>query len=97
MPGAFTFINILPLPRNPVGKALQFLIAYLRCVRPVILPSFGQRAAESVLSGFKTFKNRIRMSNLASTLGTHPLSIRLYGDDKDDVFIHIPLHHLGRY
>lgn len=98
MTKGFTFVNILPLPKYPdLKNALLSLQKYLQCVRPVILASFGQRAAETVLSHFKTIYSRVRKPNIPSKLGVHRLSIHSYGNGEEDVFIHIPLHHPGRY
>ena len=98
MPKAFTFINILPLPNySDYLGALVSLQKYLQCVRPVILASFGQKAAETVISHFKTIPTRSREANISAVLGERALSVYSYGKHDENVFIHIPLSHPGRY
>ena len=93
---SFAFVNALPLPGyTDIPKALQFLNKYLRCVRPIIIASFGKRSSDTVVSGFT--KLPIKKSTSNGILETHvEVSLRPYGDGSETV-IHIPLSHPGKY
>ncbi|GAD94224.1 predicted protein [Paecilomyces variotii No. 5] len=93
----FPFINALPLPGyKDVRKALTFLKAYLQCVKPVLLASYGQRSHATIASGFeKIYTKRLPSSSLRD--GQMKLAICSYGPTKEEVFLHIPLSHPGRY
>lgn len=93
---SFTFMNALPLPGySDIPQALHFLNKYLRCVRPIIIASFGRRSSDTVASGFTNLPVKKSTSN--GVLETQlEVSIRSYGDNPEAV-IHIPLSHPGKY
>ncbi|OKO94545.1 hypothetical protein PENSUB_11812 [Penicillium subrubescens] len=95
---AFPFLNVIPLPKySATVKALDFLSAYFRCTRPIIVVTFGKVAASAMIFNLTKISAKSRLIKSFLTLGTHPLEIRSYDSDDNEAFIHIPLEHPGSH
>lgn len=91
----FTFLNTFPIPKlTDKAKCLQFLKAYFECTRPVMVITFGKRAASAIISNLENINGKSRRAKLFLIPGAWKLGIHSYGTDQnEDVFIHIPLKH----
>lgn len=94
---AFTFLNIVPLPKYIENtNSREFIKTYFECTRPMIVVTFGQKAAVAI-SKLTAIKYRSGYTTASFTLGECHLATRSYGHHEEDLFIHIPLNHPGRY
>lgn len=93
----FPFVNIIPLPKyDDKAECLEMLTAYFQCTRPIIVVTFGKKAASAMISNLSAINHQFGdLKNPFSTLAKYELAIHSYGPDKDDVFIHVPLEHPG--
>lgn len=95
---AFPFINLCPLPRyEDAGRALSLLRSYLQCVRPLLVSSFGGKAASVAKADFKVnataFASIRPYPSLGSAAGC--ATLQSCGPADHDALIHVPLIHPG--
>lgn len=91
------FVNTIPLPNyDDKANCLEMLTAYFECTQPIIVVTFGKKAASAMISNLSTINHQFGdLKNPLSTLAKYELAIRSYGPDKNVVFIHVPLEHPG--
>jgi hypothetical protein len=95
---AFPFINLCPLPRyKDAESALSLLQSYLQLARPLLVSSFGSKAASVAKADFKINAKAFASIRPYPSLGSAACSATLQfcGPTDQDALIHVPLIHPG--